>query len=77
VIPFGHPDNILGNYFVKFEHQSFQGYGAHGTPEPETIGTMASAGCVRMLDGDIREFFRVIPRGTPVHVRATVRPGSR
>lgn len=77
VIPYGHPENILGKYFVKFEHKSFQGYGAHGTPEPETIGTMASRGCVRMRDSDIREFFLVIPRGSPVHVRATHAAGSR
>lgn len=77
VIPYGHPDNILGDYFVKFEHASFQGYGAHGTPQPETVGTMASRGCIRMHDKDIREFFLTVPRGTPVHVRATQNPGSR
>jgi hypothetical protein len=77
VIPYGHRDNILGAYFVKFEHPSFPGYGAHGTPEPETIGTMASRGCIRMCDPDIREFFQVVPRGTLVHVRATKNEGSR
>ncbi len=77
VIPYGHPDNILGDYFVKFEHASFPGYGAHGTPEPETIGTMASRGCIRMRDHDIRDFFQVAPRGTHVHVRSTQNPGSR
>jgi hypothetical protein len=77
VIQYGHPENILGDYFVKFEHASFQGYGAHGTPEPATIGTMASRGCIRMRDRDIREFFQVVPRGSPVHVRSTLNPGSR
>jgi len=77
IIPYGHPDNILGDYFVKFEHASFQGYGAHGTPAPETIGTMSSAGCIRMRDSDIRDFFRIVPRGSPVHIRATETAGSR
>ena len=77
VIPYGHPENILGAYFVKFEHASFQGYGAHGTPEPESVGTMASRGCLRMRDDDIRDFFRVVPRDTEVQVRATSNVGSR
>lgn len=76
-IPYGHPDNILGKYFVKFEHASLQGYGAHGTPAQETIGTMASRGCIRMRDADIEEFFKVVPRGSAVVIRSTVSAGSR
>lgn len=76
-IPYGHPDNILGKYFVKFEHASLQGYGAHGTPAQDTIGTMASRGCIRMRDADIEEFFKVVPRGSVVAIRSTVSAGSR
>lgn len=76
-IPYGHPDNILGKYFVKFEHASLQGYGAHGTPAQETIGTMASRGCIRMRDADIEEFFKVVPRGSKVEIRSTVSAGAR
>ena len=53
LVPYGHPDNVLGDYFVKFRHESFTGFGAHGTSEPETIGTQSSAGCIRMADADI------------------------
>ncbi len=67
-IPYGHPENVLGEYFVKFVHESFTGFGAHGTASPETIGTMASMGCIRMLDPDIEEFFRVMPRGCKLQV---------
>ena len=35
--PFGHPQNVLGRYFVKFDHASLHGFGAHGTTQPETI----------------------------------------
>lgn len=76
-IPYGHPDNILGKYFVGFQHATLQGYGAHGTPAQETIGTMASRGCIRMRDADIEEFFKVVPRGSKVEIRSTVSPGSR
>ena len=69
-IPYGHPDNILGEYFIKFGHDSYTGYGAHGTPMPETICTMSSAGCIRMLAPDIAELFKILPRGATVRVLA-------
>lgn len=68
-IPFGSPENILGSYFLKFDHPSYIGFGAHGTPQPETIGTMSSAGCIRMYDADIEELFRLLPRKAKVEVR--------
>lgn len=71
VWPYGHPQNVLGDYFVKFCHPSFTGFGAHGTSEPESVGTMASAGCLRLADADIEDYFEVIPRGTVVEVRAS------
>lgn len=70
VYPYGHPENILGEYFIKFQHASYTGFGAHGTPQPETIGTMSSAGCIRMLDADIDELFKILPSGAKVVVRA-------
>ena len=71
VWPYGHPENVLGDYFIKFRHPSFSGFGAHGTAEPESIGTMASAGCLRMADDDIADYFKIVPRGTAVEIRAT------
>lgn len=65
----GHPKNILGKYFLKFTHPSYTGFGAHGTPMPETIGTMSSMGCIRMYDQDIEELFRLLPRKAKVVVR--------
>lgn len=69
VYPFGHPKNILGSYFVKLEHPSFQGFGVHGTTQPETVGTQASMGCIRLLDADIEEFFEIVPRGSRLVIR--------
>lgn len=69
VYPFGHPKNILGRYFVKLEHPSFQGFGVHGTTQPETVGTQASMGCIRLLDDDIAEFFEIVPRGSKLVIR--------
>ncbi|MBX3464849.1 MAG: L,D-transpeptidase family protein [Planctomycetes bacterium] len=69
--PYGHPKNILGEYFIKFRHDRYTGFGAHGTPMPETIGTMSSMGCIRMLAPDIAELFQLLPRGAKVQVLAT------
>ncbi len=68
---YGHPKNVLGDYFVKFEHASFTGFGAHGTLDVDSIGRMASQGCIRMRDTDIREFFEIMPRGCQVAIRST------
>ena len=32
---------------------------------------MASKGCIRMRDTDIREFFQIMPTGCQVEIRAT------
>jgi hypothetical protein len=71
VYAYGDPKNILGEYFIKLLHSSYTGFGIHGTPMPETIGTMSSMGCVRMRADDIAELFRLLPRGTVVSVRAS------
>lgn len=65
----GSPENILGRYFLKFDNPSYSGFGAHGTPYPETIGTMSSMGCIRMYDADIDELYHLLPRKAKVAVR--------
>lgn len=46
--------------------------GIHGTNEPETVGTDASHGCIRMLDADITRLVEEfgLPLGTPVEIVA-------
>lgn len=41
-------------------------YRLHGTVEPWTIGTMASSGCVRLINQDIIDLYRRVPIGTRV-----------
>lgn len=68
VVPFGHPDNPLGTRFVRFDNPAYSGLGIHGTSDPESIGTMASLGCVRLDQPSIEEYFLLVPRGTEVRV---------
>lgn len=71
VYHYGQPENILGEYFIKFLNDTYVGFGAHGTPLPDTICTMSSAGCIRMYAPDIEELFKLIPMGAQIEVRAT------
>ncbi|MFZ5633137.1 MAG: L,D-transpeptidase [Bacillota bacterium] len=43
-------------------------YGIHGTNEPESIGTYASGGCVRMTNRDIIEIYNLVEVGTQVEI---------
>lgn len=65
VIPSGSPGNILGTRWLGF---SLAGYGIHGTTLPETIGTQASDGCVRMHNQDVEELFAIVPLKAQVTV---------
>jgi len=40
----------------------------HGTSRPESIGTFASYGCIRMLNDDIPDLFERVDVGTQVVV---------
>ena len=43
-------------------------YAIHGTNRPNSIGTFASYGCIRMHNRDIADLFERVNVGTPVHV---------
>ena len=44
-------------------------FGIHGTRFPETIGTPASHGCIRMFNKDAEELYKTIPLGTKVIIK--------
>jgi lipoprotein-anchoring transpeptidase ErfK/SrfK len=64
-IPFGDPENILGEYWLGI---NVPGYGIHGTWETNSIGKQSSAGCVRLLNDDVSELYVILPIGTPVTI---------
>lgn len=41
-------------------------YGIHGTNKPESIGSNASHGCIRMHVSDAEELYKLVPNGTKV-----------
>jgi peptidoglycan hydrolase-like protein with peptidoglycan-binding domain len=44
------------------------GYGIHGTNRPWSIGSAASAGCIRMFNEDVEELFELVPIKTKVFI---------
>ncbi len=54
-IPYGHAKNPLGEYWLGLSAPGYNGFGIHGTNEPDTMGKNASMGCVRMRNPDVVE----------------------
>jgi len=74
IIPYGHPENVLGTRWMGIAatgetDSALKGYGIHGTWEPQTVGTQASEGCIRMRNEDVEELFDIVPPGTPVTIK--------
>jgi lipoprotein-anchoring transpeptidase ErfK/SrfK len=65
VVPANSPENILGTRWMGW---SKEGFGIHGTQEPQAIGQQVTAGCVRMLNPDVEELYAVVPQGAQVTV---------
>ncbi|WP_128924328.1 L,D-transpeptidase family protein [Bradyrhizobium guangxiense] len=57
------PNNPVGAYWIGL---SAQGYGIHGTGEPDRVGKSASHGCIRLTNWDARALGENVKRGTPV-----------
>ena len=62
-IPGGASRNPLG---MRALTRSGDQYAIHGTNRPDSIGTAASYGCIRMLNRDIVDLFDRVEVGTPV-----------
>ncbi len=57
------PNNPVGVVWIGL---SAQGYGIHGTPEPDKVGKTQSHGCVRLTNWDALALAKLVKKGTPV-----------
>ncbi len=64
----GTPENPLGYRWIGLNLGGGGEYGIHGNNSPYSIGTNASLGCVRMINPDVEELFKIIPIGAPVWI---------
>jgi lipoprotein-anchoring transpeptidase ErfK/SrfK len=68
VIAADDPKNPLGEFWLALEGTegdavNKQSYGIHGTIEPESIGTMASMGCIRLKNEDVERVYELLADG--------------
>jgi lipoprotein-anchoring transpeptidase ErfK/SrfK len=64
-VPGGHPMNPLGQRALYLGSSTYR---IHGTDAPWTIGSAASAGCVRMYNKDVADLYPRVNVGTSVLV---------
>jgi len=65
----GGPDNPLGARAIYlFDGSRDTLFRIHGTNEPESIGSAASSGCIRMLNEEVTELYDNVTIGTKVIV---------
>lgn len=57
------PNNPVGGVWIDL---SKEGYGIHGSPDPQLIGKTSSHGCVRLTNWDARELAGAVSQGVPV-----------
>jgi len=62
VIPSAVPENPLGRYWIDLG----EGYGIHGTNQPNSIGRAESRGCLRMQNADIGLLYGMLVTGCEV-----------
>ncbi|MBF9029594.1 L,D-transpeptidase family protein [Rhodobacterales bacterium HKCCE3408] len=67
----GGPENPLGAramYLYRGDRDSY--LRIHGTPQPWSIGTAASSGCVRLVNAHVIQLYDNTDMGTVVHLHA-------
>jgi lipoprotein-anchoring transpeptidase ErfK/SrfK len=68
-MPGGLPINPLGpRAMYLYSGKADTGFRIHGTIHPESIGTAASSGCIRMLNKEVIELYDLTKLGTKVIV---------
>ena len=58
-----------GPWFIRLDAGGWRGIGIHGTHDPDSLGTMASEGCIRMDNEDIQELKQYAYRNMKVVIR--------
>src|SRR3954470_13957121 len=66
VPPVGTPQRQFAGVLGKYRLELGDGYGIHGTDEPDKLGHSVSHGCVRLGDADIAKLYQIARVGDEV-----------
>ena len=58
-----------GPWFLRLDAKGWRGIGIHGTHDPDSRGTNATEGCIRLSNDDIKELKSYAYRNMPVEIR--------
>ncbi len=58
-----------GPWFLRLDAKGWKGIGIHGTHDPDSLGTRATEGCVRLRNSDIQELKQLAYVNMPVVIR--------
>ena len=58
-----------GPWFLRLDAKGWKGIGIHGTHDPDSRGTNATEGCIRLSNEDIAELRQYAYRNMPVVIR--------
>ena len=61
-------DGPFGGYWLGL-NAPWDTFGIHGTSNPSSIGSMASNGCIRLFNNDIKDLFNRVEYGTSVIIQ--------
>ncbi len=64
----GAANNPLGKRWIGISYGGGSKYGVHGNSSPNSIGTYASLGCVRMFNKDVEKLYPRVKINTPVWI---------
>jgi peptidoglycan hydrolase-like protein with peptidoglycan-binding domain len=67
------PNNPVGVVWIDL---SAEGYGIHGTPDPDKISKSASHGCIRLTNWDALDLAKHLSKGTPVVIEEGEKTGE-
>lgn len=61
-------DHCYGNWFIRLKTPPHTGIGIHGTHAPESIGTRATEGCIRLENSDLDSLKPMVKVGMRVTI---------
>jgi len=67
-VPGGSPNNPLGYRWMGLSIKDGTRYGIHGNNSPYSIGKNVSHGCIRMINSDVEELFKLVEISTQVWI---------
>ena len=62
-----------GNWFIRLKTPGHTGIGIHGTHAPESIGTRATEGCIRLNNADLDKLKPLVRVGMKVTIESSVK----